>query len=533
MAIKKELKARILALVDSGIPVDEVADEEGVNRGTIYAWLRKRKGDGEDHGDTVKSIKKQLSLLAKRKQTEAVSRKIAMLTASLSRLERSEEKRTKSINLALNKPVIADITDHEEAGELLRRALNGDFGELYLYQHEFLSCQDQFRLVIKSRQIGFSYVAALDALIASVAGRNQLFLSASEEQALILMRYVEHWAGKMGILFTVDKENEKRLANGAIIKAMANNFRTVQGFTGDIWMDEFAWYQNPKKIWHAFVPSIGAVKGRFTILSTPFEENSLFHDLWVDEAKYFMFTRFRIDIYRAMEDGLEFDLATMRALFDADTWASAYECQFIDDESALFSIGLIKSCVDPMLYYYTPSSGKVLFSGYDIGRSAHRSALAALALHEKRYELAMMDVLAKASFDEQRMHLWSFMDTKPLAQLRIDRTGIGMDLAEGMVKKYRQRVMGVHFTATQKESMALNLKKLFEDGTITIPNDPILIADIHSIKRKAGARGFLYDSKQNEHGHADRFWALALAASHVEAIERKQSKRGRGIVIRN
>ena len=533
MAVKKELKARILALVDAGIPVEEVAKEEGVNRGTIYAWLRKRKGDGEEHGETIKSIKKQLAMLSKRKQTEAVSRKIAMLSASLSRLERSEEKRIKGVELARSKPVIADIAGHEEAGLIRARALLGEYGNLFAYQREFLACQDQFRLVLKSRQIGFSYVAALDALIAAVAGRNQLFLSASEEQALILMRYVEHWAGKIGIVFATDKDNEKRLANGAIIKAMANNFRTVQGFTGDIWMDEFAWYQNPKKIWHAFVPSIGAVKGRFTILSTPFEENSLFHDLFVDESKYFMFTRFRVDIYRAMEDGLEFDLETMRALFDADTWASAYECQFIDDESALFSIAIIKSCVDVTLHYYTPSHGKVLFSGYDIGRSAHRSALAALALYEKRYELAVMDILAKASFDEQRLHLWSFMDSKPLAQLRIDRTGIGMDLAEGMVKKYRQRVMGIHFTATQKESMALNLKKMFEDGIITIPNDPLLIADIHSIKRKAGARGFLYDSKQNEHGHADRFWALALAASYVEAIERKQGKRGRGIVVKS
>ena len=42
-----------------------------------------------------------------------------------------------------------------------------------------------------------------------------------------------------------------------------------------------------------------------------------------------MFTRFRVDIYRAIEDGLVFDLETMRALFDEDTWASAYECQFV------------------------------------------------------------------------------------------------------------------------------------------------------------------------------------------------------------
>jgi len=80
-----------------------------------------------------------------------------------------------------------------------------------------------------------------------------------------------------------------------------------------------------RRIWHAFVPSIGTVAGRLTILSTPFEENSLFHELFDNETKYYMFSRHRVDIYRAIEDGLNFDLETMRDLFDADTCASTYE----------------------------------------------------------------------------------------------------------------------------------------------------------------------------------------------------------------
>ncbi len=529
MAIKKEKKKRILLLVEAGIPVSEVAKEEGVSKVTIYSWLKKTKPKSDT--STIEDIKKQLSILSKRKPTEATTRKIAMLTASLSRLERAQQKKQKEVIAPLLKPQVTDITTHKEALEIKQKALNGEYGELFEYQKEFLRSTNQYRLVVKSRQIGFSFVSALDALIAAIAGRNQLFLSASEEQALILMRYLEYWAGKIGITFSTDKENEKRLSNGAIIKAMANNFRTVQGFTGDIWMDEFAWYQNPKKIWHAFVPSIGAVNGRLTILSTPFEEQSLFYDLVHDTQKYYMFERFRIDIYRAIKDGLKFDLQTMRALFDADTWASAYECQFVDDESALFSIELIKSCVDNTLSYYSPSRHNTLFAGYDIGRTAHKSALAALNLVDNIYELAILEVFAKMSFDEQKAYLKSFLNQYLYALLHIDRTGIGMDLAEHINKKYKKRAKGIHFSATYKEAMALNLKKLFEDKIIRIPNDPLLIADIHAIKRKAGARGFLYDAKANEYGHADRFWALALAALHIKAIERIQKKKGRGYVV--
>lgn len=519
MAVKKELKKLVINLYLSGYPVKDLATDYNISRSTIYNWVKKHKEKNKSATNTIENIEKQLELLSSKKLTEATSRKIAMLSKTLERLKRQEAKKAKAAKKLA--PVVTIQT--AQAKELKQWALKE--AGLYKYQKEFLESNEQFRLVLKSRQIGFSYVAALDALIGALEGRNQLFLSASEEQALILMRYLDHWAERAGVNFKQSSTHEKVLENGAVIKALAHNFRTVQGFTGDIWMDEFAWYPNPKRIWHAFVPSIGAIKGRLTILSTPFEEQSLFAELYKDEIKYYMFKRFRIDIYKAIEDGLDFDLETMKALFDADTWASAYECQFIDDESSLFSINLIKSCVDEKLSYYTPSSSKTVWMGYDIGRVKDSSALAGLVANkESIYELAILEVLRKAKFDTQKVFLSQMLNRYPLAQLRIDKTGIGANLSENIKDSFKSRVTPVHFTASIKEFMSLNLKKLFEDKAIRIPNDPLLIADIHSIKRKAGQRGFLYDSERNSHGHADRYWALALAASNLESgIKRKKS----------
>ena len=519
MAVDNNLKNLVTNLYLSGYPAKDLAADYNISRATIYNWAKKYKEKNKTSTNTIENIKKQLELLSSKKMTEATSRKIAMLSKTLTRLERQEEKKAKaSKKLA---PVVTIQT--AQAKELKQWALNE--AGLYEYQKEFLNSDEQFRLVLKSRQIGFSYVASLDALIGALEGRNQLFLSASEEQALILMRYLDHWAERAGVTFKQSSTFEKTLDNGAVIKALAHNFRTVQGFTGDIWMDEFAWYPNPKRIWHAFVPSIGAIKGKLTILSTPFEEQSLFAELYNDKTKYFMFKRFRIDIYRAIKDGLNFDLETMKALFDADTWASAYECQFIDDESSLFSINLIKSCIDKKLSYYTPSSNNTVWMGYDIGRVKDSSALAGLVANkDKIYELALMDVLRKSKFDTQKAYLKQMLNRYPLAQLRIDKTGIGANLSENVQDIFKSRVTPVHFTASIKEFMSLNLKKLFEDKSIKIPNDPLLIADIHSIKRKAGQRGFLYDSERNSHGHADRYWALALASSNLESgIKRKKS----------
>lgn len=97
-----------------------------------------------------------------------------------------------------------------------------------------------------------------------------------------------------------------------------------------------------------------------------------------------------------------------------------------------------------------------------------------------------------------------------------------------MHTKFKSRVNGVYFTAGTKEQMAINLKKLFEDKKISIPNDPLLISDLHAIKRTAGTRSFKYDAKRNEYGHADRFWALALACRKIEAVVKRK---GGGAVI--
>lgn len=523
MTYTKEFKEECINLLRGGVSALSLSKQTGVSRPTLAKWLKEYNKENLSVENAIKFTKAKIKELSKK--SEPSSDEVVMMSELVSALAKLENgvKKVKSLK-DKSRPVIN--MNSPTANELKKRIL--EHGGLFNYQKEFLNSNDTFRIVLKSRQIGFSYVSSADALIGAVAGRNQLFLSASEEQALILMRYMRNWAKEYGINFAKDSEHEVVLENGAYIKSLANNFRTVQGFTGDIWMDEFAWYPNPKRIWDAFVPSIGAIKGRVTILSTPFEEHSLFHELYSNENRYYMFKRFCVNIYKAIEDGLDFDLETMRDLFDADTWASAYECQFVDDESSLLSISLIKSCVDDKAHYYTPKSSETIYAGYDVGRVSDRSTLAGVILENGVYKTAMMDVLAKAKFEEQKEHLSGFLKTYPLSVLKIDKTGIGMNLAENMHTKFKSRVSGVWFSNTRKEEMALNLKKAFEDKLIKIPNDPLLIADIHAIKRTIGAKSFKYDAKRNEYGHADRFWALALALSHVSIV---RSKKGGGALI--
>ena len=65
--------------------------------------------------------------------------------------------------------------------------------------------------------------------------------------------------------------------------------------------------------------------------------------------------------------------------------------------------------------------------------------------------------------------------------------------------------------------MAYPLRQKFEDKTIRIPDTADIRSDLHSVKRTVSISGNVrFIGERNENGHADRFWALALA---VEATD--------------
>ncbi|MCP3886280.1 MAG: terminase, partial [Propionibacteriaceae bacterium] len=70
-----------------------------------------------------------------------------------------------------------------------------------------------------------------------------------------------------------------------------------------------------------------------------------------------------------------------------------------------------------------------------------------------------------------------------MARLSIDRSGIGMHLAENLSGDFPQ-VEPENFTNENKERWATNLKILLQRRDVVLPRDRGLISQIHSIKRR-------------------------------------------------
>jgi phage FluMu gp28-like protein len=100
----------------------------------------------------------------------------------------------------------------------------------------------------------------------------------------------------------------------------------------------------------------------------------------------------------------------------------------------------------------------------------------------------------------------------------IDATGLGAMLAEELEARWGARVEPVVFTSAVKEDLAVRVKRLLEERRLKLPYDPAIRAAFGAVNRIVTPAGNVrFDAERTDQsGHADHFWALALALAAAE-----------------
>lgn len=479
----------------------EIGKRLGCSDRTIRHWIKRGGWEAELHRrrETISGLEAEIHHLSQKKRLgDAHAQRLAMLTKSLDRLQ-------KTMPQPKPKPLVANAMH----ADLLQQVLSEDYG-LYSYQKAELQNTCRFGITLKSRQIGYSYLAALRALLGAAAGRDQNILSASQDQSDIVRGYCEHHAERLDLSLKADGKALKM--GGSRLRFLPANFRTAQGYAGDLHLDEFAWQQNPKRIWAAAFPGITAVGGMVRIFSTPFVPGSLFWEIATNhQNKWAMWHRTTITIHDAVAQGMNLPggIEELRANFDSESWAMMYECQWAEDGSALIGWKQLEELpkVNPNRLTDLP-----LYIGMDVGRINDRTALAAYYWdsRKERWALAFWEEKKGQTFEAQQQWIADLHRQYRIARFRIDKTGLGMQLAEQAANDH-PCTQGVWFSAERKQRMALDFTKLVESQGVAIHNDPDLFARLHAVKRKVCGERVKYDAGRDNTGHGDTFWAHALA----------------------
>ena len=139
--------------------------------------------------------------------------------------------------------------------------------QLLPYQRRWVEDDSQLKIVVKARQIGYSFVASIRALLECLKKKTTwIFLSKGERQSRLLMEKVQEHVQSCGILAracestyfegTLIKQLEVRFANGSVIYGLPANPDTARGYSGNVTLDEFAFHSDADKIYSALFPTI-------------------------------------------------------------------------------------------------------------------------------------------------------------------------------------------------------------------------------------------------------------------------------------
>jgi len=401
---------------------------------------------------------------------------------------------------------------------------------LYPYQQRWIRNKNRFKAGMFARQTGKTFTTTLEivdhCLEMETQGRKArwVILSRGERQAKEAMEegvkrhcqaygaaiqsFDTEWVGDIRY-----KALEVSFPGGSRITALPANPDTARGFSANVFLDEFAFHADSRKIWQALFPVISAGH-RIIVVSTPNGKGNKFYELMTDKSLDKVWMRQTTDIYEAVADGLPRNIDELKAgINDDDAWQQEYELKWLDEASAWLDYNLISSVEHdqsgkPGLY-----TGGPCYIGNDI---AARNDLWVAWVLEKVGDVLWtreIRVLKRAAFAVQDQVMDELMRKYRVLRLCMDQTGMGEKPVEDAQRRYgTSRVEGVLFTGANKQVLATVGKQSFEDRKIRIPlGDTDLRADLHKLRKITTPTGSVrFEADSDSAGHADRAWACFL-----------------------
>lgn len=312
---------------------------------------------------------------------------------------------------------------------------------------------------------------------------------------------------------TVVKALEVVTKHGSRVTALPANPDTARGFSANVFLDEFAFHADSRRIWTALFPVISKPGLKLRVVSTPNGKGNRFYELMTspEEAGW---SKHVVDIYQAVADGLPRDIGELKAgCGDEDAWAQEYELKWLDEASAWLSYDLINAAENDRAGLAENYAGGPCYVGVDIGR---RHDLFVIVVLEK-----VGDVLWVREIIERRGATFAEQDF----------------LLDGVMRRYRRcasawtrRAWGKSPWRTRKAATVPPVWKAcclpartsspwrrwagkpLEDRRIRIPISDALRSDLHKLRKVAGPTGApRFVAESDASGHADRTWALFLA----------------------
>lgn len=415
------------------------------------------------------------------------------------------------------------------------------------FQSAWVKDDARLKLMEKSRQIGLSWstaYACVERTSAQGARHDQWVSSRDDLQARLFIEDCKMWAGIMNLaardLGEVVLDPKGRVsayvlefANGKRIHSMSSNADAQAGKRGGRVLDEFALHPDPRKLWSIAYPGI-TWGGNMEVISTHRGSHNFFnqlirevrergnpknislHRITLQDAldQGFLFKLQRMlpgdDERQAMDEAAYFDFVRAGCA-DEESFQQEYMCNPADDDVAFLEYGLISSAEYAADTDWQTCQNGRLFAGIDIGRKQDLTVIWVLEELGDVLYTRHVEAMRNMRKSDQEKILWPWIER--CDRSCIDATGLGIGWADDAQDKFGEhRVEAVTFTSRVKEALAYPVRGAMEDHALRIPYDPKIRADLRMVTKQVTATGNVrFTAERTADGHADHFWALALA----------------------
>lgn len=552
-------------LFAQGLAVADIAKHLNENPSTVQSWKQR---DGWEKADIFDDVTlglraRMLSLIFMERKGNGEYSEIDFMMRMLEKSAKIERYRSGEGNEVDLNPNLANRNNTPKKKKLRNQItaeqlekLEDLFNKLlYSFQTDWLDALKDTRIFIllKSRQIGATYIIALWALIDALkTGNNKIFLSASKAQAYQFIEYIKEFVFDALEINLVGEPMKIHGPAGQVsFYWLGTNKLTAQGRHGDVITDEFFWIRNFKSFRNVASGMASQNMYKQIYLSTP---SSVLHEAYAfwtgtdGERKL----PFEIDVsHQALKKPVKcVDRKTRQivTLDDAeaagydkfnrddlvfensdDEFANKYLAQFIDDSGSYFPLAITQpNMVDAGALWrdFSPFSSRPyngqVWLGYDPSYTGDKAALVVIAppnLPNKPYRILEVQQFRNLSPQEQALAIKKVCGRYNVTFMGIDNTGNGLAVAEHTVLFY-PALTRLNYNPDLKIRMGLRAKELFQKRKLQYEGQtvPKSFMAVKKTMTKSGGHLTLSTNRTLENGHGDVAWAVMNALEGAPII---------------
>jgi phage FluMu gp28-like protein len=410
------------------------------------------------------------------------------------------------------------------------------------FQQEFLKdsmiCNTTYkhRIINKGRGVGLTALIAGEILITAqlMKGVKIPVTSISAKTSNVLLEWclrlsdscntIKITEGEIKIERDTTINSVCKLKNGSVVIPISGgspeSIRSLRA--PSLFLDEFAFSPEQKKILGAGERTLSE-GGQISIISTPRTSDPLNDEYWriwchAEEMGYKryefpIFPKGSININKSLlEQELPpiiapwIDIAQLEKDRSRDVLMFCREnlCEVFDESVAFLSWELVKKCCI-LKEFRKPLPDNPIYVGIDVGRMQDLTAIEAFQIVDGKYYHVCEKIMRGIDIPTQSHEIKLLNSKYDFSSINIDKTGIGLGLYEYLRKEIGGKVRGTTFTRESKTKMATNLRNKMQDDEVYLLKEDHLMDSIHSVPYDT------LNASRTDDGHADQFWAIALA----------------------